>query len=321
MNLDSLHPDVRKTIQKLPRLPFAHRRLLPLAKLLYNVAAAGPKPGPDTAVESVSVSNREHRITFKPSKQLSPAILWFHGGGHLAGKPSHVDGLASVMASALSAKVVAPAYGLAPADPFPTGLEHAYESWVWLNDNASELGIDPSKLAIGGNSAGAGMAASLAQKILDLGGPQAKAQVLFYPMLDDRVAADRSLDVQDHFVWSNRANFVAWSEYLRPFAPGEESLPKYASPARTTDLEGLPPAWIGHCGLDLFSTENEKYASRLEEAGVECDLYTVDGVPHAFEVMCPEVSISKEFIESAVSFLDRKLNGERTDSKQTLKAL
>lgn len=302
MNANDLHPQIRKTIAKAPRLPFASPFLRPLAKMLYNVGAGS------NLREGVNVTSRSHdglnmRVYEPLDGGSDAAILWFYGGGHLAGKPEHLDGIASLAVLELGVTVFVPKYRLAPKHPFPADLDDAYRAWAWLVENTKMNDIDPAKLAIAGHSAGGGIAAALAQRVYDAGGVQPLAQLLFYPMLDDSVAADRSYDADNHWIWNNKANLAAWSAYLKPHLPGADTLPEYAAPERRSDLSGLPPTWVGQCGLDLFFDEYSRYADRLIGAGVHCETHLVDSVPHAFEVFEPDAAISREFELSALDFL------------------
>lgn len=308
MNPELLRPEVRKTVARVPRLPFGIPVLHSLAKFAYNFASRSRPLKNVVSVDVQQVSGREHRIIRPTGGGVGRgAALWFCGGGHLAGKPSHLGALGSLLASQLGLTFIAPEYRLAPRHPFPADLDDAEASRRWLLEQSEGLGIEPAQIAIGGNSAGAGIAAALAQRLLDRGGQQPCAQVLFYPMLDDRVSTNRQLDSVNHFIWNNAQNRAAWRAYLAPHEPGSASVPPYAAPARREDLKGLPPAWIGQCGLDLFFTEYELYASRLKAAGVECEVSVVDGVPHAFESMCLDEAVSKEFVNSAMEFLGAKL--------------
>ena len=159
--------------------------------------------------------------------------------------------------------------------PVSGALDDCHAAWTWLQRSAAALGIDPARIAIGGQSAGGGLAASLVQRIHDEDGVQPVVQWLFCPMLDDRTAARRELDVVGHFVWNNRSNRVGWSAYLAG-AMNADRVPDYAVPARRDDLRGLPPAWIGTGDIELFFDEDRMYAERLTGAGVGC---TLDIVP------------------------------------------
>ena len=308
MKAEDLHPDVRKVIARTPRLPFAHRFLLPISRLMYNVAAVTKLP--DAVTVSVKTMNGVDVLVFEPDARASEgAVLWMFGGGHWAGEPSHLNAIAGLAARELGVPIYIPSYRLAPQHPFPANLEDCHAVWMHLLQNAERLEVDPIRIALAGNSAGGGLAAALAQKIRDEAGIQPIAQCLLYPMLDDRTAADRSLDQVNHFIWNNKANYQAWRTYLSPHVPGAEILPDYAAAGRCLDLAGLPPTWIGICGLDLFCAEDEAYSERLSAANVDCEVYRVEGVPHAFEVLAPKAEIAIDFQQSAIEFLRRALDG------------
>ncbi|MEX1280383.1 MAG: alpha/beta hydrolase fold domain-containing protein, partial [Acidimicrobiia bacterium] len=161
------------------------------------------------------------------------------------------------------------------------------------------------RVAVGGESAGGGLAAAVAQRLTDEGVDLA-AQLLVYPMLDDRTAVRPDLGQNDHPVWTKGSNHTGWSSYLGK-EPGAEMVPKYAVPARRTDLSGLPPAWIGVGTLDLFHDEDVGYAERLRSAGVDCELEVVEGAPHAFMTLAPDAATSKDVERSAMAFLAARL--------------
>lgn len=306
MSPDKIRPELRKAITSLPSLPFNKPKLLPLARILYNLAARS-KIGSGVSVSILKNGSQSIRVYRPDDGKTDAGVLWAFGGGHVAGKPAHVNALASKIAAKTGANVFVPEYRLAPKHPFPADLDDCFAAWNWMLDNRRDLGLNPNRLVIGGNSAGGGIAAALAQRILDKGGAQPRAQILFYPMLDDRISANRELDKGNHFIWSNTSNYVAWSAYLAPAKPGDESLPSYASPARREDLSGLPPAWVGVGDVDLFAKEDIDYANNLKSEGIECQLEIVKGAPHAFEAIAPGLDVSKAFVDSAIMFMKEKL--------------
>ena len=209
----------------------------------------------------------------------SGALLWIHGGGFVMGHPATYHELCSRFAHDLSIVVVSVDYRLAPEDPFPAGLEDCYAALQWVHDHADDLGVDPSRIAIGGDSAGGGLAAALAQLAHDRGEVPVCLQMLVYPMLDDRTALRADHAGTGSFVWTPTSNEFGWTSYLGHPPRDDEDRP-YAVPARRADLTGLPPAWIGVGDLDLFYAEDVEYAERLQAAGVPCELEIVAGMYH-----------------------------------------
>lgn len=230
------------------------------------------------------------------------AVLLIHGGGYVVGTPGEVVGLGAILARHCGVPVVCPAYRLGPEDPFPAGLDDCHAGWQWLLDHSEGLGIDSSKVVIGGVSAGGGLAAGLVQRVHDEGGIQPAAQLLLYPMLDAQTAARRDLDKPRHRVWSNRNNLFGWTSYLG-HAPYQPAKP-YAVPSQRDDLSGLPPAWIGVGTPDLFLDEDREYARRLREAGVEVEYVEVDGGIHGFNGVA-DTPLGRAFDASAAAFTAR----------------
>ncbi len=211
--------------------------------------------------------------------QPSGAVLWIHGGGYVIGMPEQDARFCRRWAEDLGLLVVAPSYRLAPGHPFPASLDDCYATLCWLHDNAEELGVDPDRIAVAGDSAGGGLAAALAQVSRDRAGPPLRAQVLLEPMLDDRTVLREDHAGRGRFVWTPTSNRFGWTSYLgRP--PVADEAPAYAVPARTADLTGLPPTWIGVGSLDLFHDEDVAYAERLRAAGVPCQLDVAPGMFH-----------------------------------------
>ena len=197
-------------------------------------------------------------------------------------------------------------YRLAPGQPFPAGLEDGYAALTWLQSHADELGIDGTRMAIGGASAGGGLAASLVQMTHDRGEIRPVCQLLVYPMLDDRTALRTDLGETDHLAWNRASNRFAWQSYLGT-AHGARQVPAYAVPARRAELSGLPPAWIGVGTLDLFHDEDLAYARGLKASGVDCEALVVPGAFHGFDVFAPEAPVVEAFRASQIAALRRYL--------------
>lgn len=220
----------------------------------------------------------------KASADPTGALLWIHGGGYVAGRPDGYHDICSRFAAELGIVVVSVDYRLAPEHPFPAGLDDCLAALEWMHAQASELGIDPARLAIGGDSAGGGLTAALAQRVHDQGRIPLRLQLLVYPMLDDRSVLRPDHGDRGRLVWGPASNRFAWTAYLG-HRPGEQEPPPYAVPARREDLRGLAPAWIGVGTLDLFYEEDVEYAQRLTAAGVPCELHVVPGMYHGADSM------------------------------------
>ena len=172
---------------------------------------------------------------------------------------------------------------------------------TWL---AGQDEVDATRIAIGGSSAGGGLAAGLALLARERGGVRPVVQLLVYPMLDDRTATRHCEHERDLRLWNSSSNRFGWRSYLG-HEPGSDGVSALAAPACADDLSGLPRAWIGVGSLDLFADEDVEYACRLRAAGVACELCVVDGAYHGFDVVHHAAPISREFHDAQVDALAR----------------
>jgi acetyl esterase/lipase len=266
------------------------RRLQPLADRLKRTAAI------TEAVGDISV--RWHGPAV-PRADPVPALLWIHGGGMILGNAAQDDAFCRHVADALGIVVAAVDYRLAPEHPFPVPLEDCHDALVWL---AGREHVDADRIAIGGGSAGGGLAAGLALLARERGAVAPVFQLLVYPMLDDRTVTRTDLDERHYRLWNNKSNRFGWASYLGQ-APGSDSVSELAAPARAEDLTGLPPAWIGVGSLDLFLDEDTTYAKRLRQAGVDCHLDIVDGAFHGFDRVAAKKPVAQAFLATQVDAL------------------
>jgi acetyl esterase/lipase len=243
---------------------------------------------------------------YTPADPTGSALLWIHGGGLVVGSARMDDRLCGETARQLGVTIVSVDYRLAPKHPYPAALDDCLAAWAWLAAHAGELGVDPDRVAVGGQSAGGGLAACLVQRLHDDGAAVA-AQWLFCPMLDDRTAAERAHDATGHHIWNNRSNLVGWRSYLGE-APGAASVPPYAVAARREDLSGLPPTWIYTSDIELFHDEDVAYARRLEAAGVEVTLEVVRAAPHGFEAWATDTPLAQALFANARDWLGARLS-------------
>jgi acetyl esterase/lipase len=293
----AIHPELRNLARFLPRglTPRSLQRVRRLESLQARVAPALERvvpPSKGRRVELVSVGTagaRVHRPSHAPDGPL-PAVLWIHGGGYVIGSAAQDDALCRHFADQLGAVVASVEYRRAPEHPFPAPLEDCHEVLVWL---AGLNEVDEGRIAIGGASAGGGLAAGLALMARDRASVTPVLQLLVYPMLDDRTVARRDLDESGYRLWNNASNALGWRSYLGA-EPGSADLPDHAVPARAEDLRGLPPAWLGVGTLDLFLDEDLAYAARLEEAGVPVELTVLDGAFHGFDRLAPRSTPARQ---------------------------
>jgi acetyl esterase/lipase len=205
-----------------------------------------------------------------------------HGGGYVIGSAAQDDALCQAFVEKTGATVVSVDYRLAPESPFPGPLDDCHAGLTWL---AAQPGVDSTKIAIGGASAGGGLAAALAIRVRDSGPIQPVLQLLAYPMIDDRSV---TVDTR-HRLWDAKSNRFGWQSYLG------EANPAVVAPARHPDLAGLAPAWIGVGTLDLFFDEDKAYAERLEQSGVACEFLSVPGAFHGFDLIVKWAGVTKSF--------------------------
>jgi acetyl esterase/lipase len=237
-----------------------------------------------------------------PSKKSKPVLLHMHGGGFMMTDPMLLPRLQGI-ATDCHCVVVSVDYRLAPETRYPGSLEDNYAALKWVHAHAEELGIDRSKIAVGGESSGGGHAASLAIHARDRNEVPIVFQLLIYPQLDDRTGSTRPAPPAiGQFIWTASANRLAWSSLLGVPA-GSSRVPAAAVPARLTSVVGLPPAWIGVGSIDLFAEEDMEYAGRLVHAGVATELLVVPGAFHGFDLFAPDAKASKQFSASWKSAL------------------
>jgi acetyl esterase/lipase len=239
-----------------------------------------------------------------PSEKNKPLLLHMHGGGFMMIGPGWMP-LLQEIATDCHCVVVSVDYRLAPETRYPGALEDNYAALKWVHAHASELGIDRSRIAVGGESAGGTHAASLAIHARDRNKEDVPIcfQLLIYPALDDRTGSSHPAPpAVGHFMWTPSANRFAWSSLLGVPA-GSSKVPAAAVPARVASVAGLPPAWIGAGSIDLFVEEDMEYARRLVHAGVGTELLVVRGAFHGFELFVPDAEVSKQFTASWKSAL------------------
>ena len=302
-----IHPELQPFARLSPKFSFSQKNLWFMNLLMHLMPA--PKPAKDIRIENLFIPGPGERTRIrlriyapKPAAGAAPVLLWLHGGGYVMGRPEMDDRVCAEYVRQAGIAVVSVDYRLAPKHPFPAALDDCTAALAWVVSQAGHLGIDATRIAIGGESAGGGLAAALVQRTYDRREITPVFQLLVYPMLDDRTVLRTDLDDSQGVLWDQQSNRFGWQSYLRKDCGAEEA-PVYAVPARRDDLSGLPPAWIGVGSLDIFHDEAVAYAQRLKAAGVAGELKLVPGAFHGFDVINPRLPIVQDFRQSQISAL------------------
>ena len=311
-------PQLRGALDQFPGFTLTASTLGQMRNLLADLVKRAPpgKQPDDVSVEERRIAGLKGTpdvrvLMFRPrqGKCPHPAYLHIHGGGYVMGSPEMTSDNSKVLARELGCLVVSPDYRLAPETTYPGQIEDCYAALKWLYVHAEELGVDRQRIAIGGESAGAGLAAALALLARDRKEVPLIFQLLIYPMIDDRTAV--RTDIPDHhgeFIWTRENNYFGWTSLLGD-EPGGDNVSPYAAAARARDLSGLPPAFIGVGSLDLFLEEDMNYASRLLRAGVPTEFHVYPGAFHGFEVAV-DADVTRRAVHSSRDALRRALNPE-----------
>jgi acetyl esterase len=268
-------------------------------------ALAATAPAPDTAnmdIEDRSVSaDPDVPVRIYRPHGAQGGIVWLHGGGYVMGDLDTEHPWAARVADGSGAVVISVGYRRAPEHRFPAAMDDAYAVLTWTAEHAAELGIDPDRIAVGGHSAGAGLAAAVALRARDQNGPQIRFQMLNQPCFDDR---QETWSAQ-HFTdtpWMTRDKVTAiWRHYL-----GSVSASDYAAPARAADLSRLPSAYIATAEFDPLRDEGMCYALRLLQAGVSVELHQWSGTFHGSQAIL-SAEVSRLQIAEACGVLRRAL--------------
>lgn len=311
-NRNLVDPELLPMLDVLPSVAFTSANLQALRAMMAEMA--GPTLGPDLAVGVVEerIGGGEGSIDirvliYKPKQRhsKSPALLHMHGGGFVVGAPEMSDARNRLLSAATGCVIVSVDYRLAPETPHPGPVEDCYAALKWLHRNAASLGVDQSRIAIGGESAGGGLAAALALLARDRNEVPVAFQLLVYPMLDDRTATKSPPPVVGKHVWTHNDNFFGWSALLGQ-PPGGPGVSAYAAAARAQSLAGLPPTFISVGSLDLFAEENLEYARRLTGEGVPVEMHLYPGAFHRFDLMA-SAKVSRMFERDYQDALRRAL--------------
>jgi acetyl esterase len=297
-----VEPALQRAMALLPAFDYADPRSVRarMDRYIKLSAAAGLR---GTADEGVVVSDalvacapgREVALRLYVPRECapaSPAIVFLHGGAFVIGHLDFEHPRCLEMARATGSVVIAVDYRLAPEHPFPAAVEDCYAVLAWTLAGGGGLGIDGSRVAVAGASAGGALAAAVCLMARDRGEPLPAFQFLLYPVIDNRLVTVSMIDFVDIPGWNRRNSEHMWRHYLGSAAAHQPCSP-YAAPAHADDLRGLPPAYVMTAELDALRDEGLQFARRLIEAGVPTELHHYPATFHGFDTLA-ETAVSRQ---------------------------
>jgi acetyl esterase len=237
-----------------------------------------------------------------------PVLVYFYGGGWSLGTLDTCDGVCRMITNAAGCVTVATGYRLAPENKFPAAVEDCHAGAQWVAAHAAELGVDATRLAVGGDSSGGNLAAAVALLARDRGGPSITHQLLVYPNTDHQADTPSMREIADEHFFNPSSVRWYWGMYLAAPEDGENPL---ASPLRADDLSGLPSATVITAEYDPLRDEAELYAAKLKAAGVPVEIIRYDGMMHGFFTMVGVLDTAKDAVLDAAGRLRAALTPPR----------
>jgi acetyl esterase len=274
-------------------------------KAMDQMAAATRGPGdPVARVENRMVPSPDGpvavRIYTPEGSAPFPVLVFYHGGGWVIGSVDSHDALCRKLTNAIGCVTVSVDYRLAPEAKFPAAAEDSYAATLWVSENAASLGVDPKRLAVGGDSAGGNLAAVVPLMARDRGKPPIAYQVLMYPVTDGSLETGSMRELAEGYFLTHGAMVWFWNHYVRDH---NDRTNPYAAPIHATDLRGLPPALVITAEYDPLRDEGEAYATKLKHAGVPVTVTRYDGTIHGFISLADNLDQGKKALAQVISTL------------------
>ena len=221
-------------------------------------------------------------LIIEPKQSIGdlPCIVFFHGGGFLMSASGSHYQLAKHYVQKANCKVIMPDYRLLPKHRYPVAVEDCYNTYLWLLENASGLGIDKDRIIVTGDSAGGNIASAVTVMLKDRGQSLPRGAMLIYPVLDKRMITDSMKKFSDTPIWDSKCNRMFWDMYLKD---QDASGAKYASISEIDHLDFFPDTYVETAEFDCLCDEGIEFTRKLTEVGVPSEYHLVKGTCHGFE--------------------------------------
>ena len=300
-----LDPQIIKVMEQVAALGYPENNTLSAVEARANAKARPRAPGPEVAkVEDRTIPGPDGdvpvRIYTPEGDGPFPILAWYHGGGWVLGDLDAADAPSRHMCVGARCVVVSVDYRLAPETKFPGPADDCWAATTWAVNNASSINGDPSRLAVGGDSAGGTLAAAMCLMAADRGGPEIALQLLVYPVTDVNFDTVSYSDNAEGYSLTKSSMQWFWDHYL---SGKEDATNPYAAPAQAKSLVGQPPALVITAEYDPLRDEGEAYAKRLKEAGVETTATRYGGMIHGFFNMGAVVDKGAQVMDEACAAL------------------
>lgn len=306
--------NIHKDFAFLRFFPNTKKWMIPTFNALFKWQFKTTKAPQNIEVSSHHLKGFENKdievLVFKPRniQDNAPCLVYCHGGGFFIEAARAHKKMMFEYAEKANCIIVFPHYRLSLNNPFPTSLEDCYAALKWTNDNAILLGIDKTKIATGGDSAGGNLAACIAQMALDRQEINVCFQLLVYPVCDHTLSTASMQTFQDTPLWNAPSSKLMWSVYLK--GKDRNHLPQYVSPLQRTDLKGLPPTYIETAEFDCLRDEGLLYAHKLKDTNIKVELNQTKGTIHAYDII-EKSSITQDSIQRRVMALSQGFGGQK----------
>jgi acetyl esterase len=296
-----IDPVMKLVLDAVPMASIAEVGYQGVRDSLKERLAAMPPPAELPRVEDRTIADGIRTRIYWPVSDPSdlPVVVFYHGGGWVIGDLDSHDATARAIAGGVGAVVVAVDYRLAPEHPYPAAVDDAFAALKWVSEHAAELGADPSRLAVAGDSAGGNLAAVVSQLARDAGGPPVKFQLLWYPATTLDTSLPSMTENADAPVLTAADTFAFLELYLK--GHDADARPATLAPANAESLAGLPPAYIATAQYDPIRDDGVRYAELLRAAGVPVEHHNAETLVHGYVSFGIVVPAAAEAIAKALA--------------------